>query len=110
MILLKIIKTSEEAQVFWQIASPLIEEYEEENMIGGNGNFIWMRFRLRSDGWNTIDHYNVQILVESKWNHAISNDHGGVSNSDLRLLMGRYQVEVSNFVGTSHDPSREDDL
>ena len=106
---MKIIKTSEEAEVFWQIASPLIEEYENENMMGDNSNFIWMGFRLRSGGWKTINNYNVQNLVVSKWNNAISNDHGGVPNSDLRLLMGRYQVEVSNFIGISHDPSREDD-
>ena len=108
-----IIKTSEEARVFWQIASPLIEEYKDEkpDMLqpGVNSNFIWMGFRLRSGDWKTIDNHNVQNLVVSN-SDIISSPHGGESNSDHRLLMGRYQVEVSNFIGTSYDTSREDDL
>ena len=68
-----------------------------------------MGFRLKSGSWKTIDNHNVQNLVVSN-SDIISPPHGGESNSNHRLLMGRYQVEVSNFIGISHDPSLEDDL
>ena len=91
LILLKIIKTPEEAEILWKIASPLIGEYL--NVEGST--FIWMGLTLKSGkGWHTIvDDKNVQNLILSKWNNAISNDHG-----DIKVLMGRYQVQVSNFL------------
>ena len=90
LILLKIVKTPEEAEILWKIASPLIGEYL--NVEGST--FIWMGLTLESGGWHTIvDNKNVQNLIVSKWNNAISNDHG-----DIKVLMGRYQVQVSNFL------------
>ena len=91
---MKIIKTAEEVDIFWRIASPLIGEYQEHEY----STFIWMGGKLLASGWATIvDNHNIQPLVVSKWIDGISYDHGGLSNSDKRLLMGRYKVEVSNL-------------
>ena len=99
-IFLKIIKTAEEVDIFWRIASPLIGEYVDEEY----STFIWMGGTLLSSGWATImDNHNIQSLVVSKWIDGISNDPWGLSNSDKRLLMGRYKVEVSNLNREYHE-------
>ena len=90
---MKVIKTAEEVDIFWRIASPLIGEYEDEEY----STFIWMGGQHLSSGWATMYNHDIQALVASKWIHGTSNDHGGLSMSDERLLMGRYKVEVSNL-------------
>ena len=91
---MKVIKTAEEVDIFWRIASPLIGEYEDEEY----PTFIWMGGKLLGSDWATImDDHNIQPLVDSKWIDGISNDHGFLAHSDKRLLMGRYKVEVSNL-------------
>ena len=91
---MKVIKTAEEVDIFWRIASPLIGEYEDEEY----PTFIWMGGHQLSSGWATImDNHNIQSLVVSKWIYGTSDDHGGLPMSEKRLLMGRYKVEVSNL-------------
>ena len=90
---LKITKTVEEIEIFWRIASPLIEEYQI--FIKGHGSFIWMGIEFKDTDWYTLKNENVENLVNSKWEVGTSDDHGSNFQENLRILMGRFQVEGS---------------
>ena len=90
---LKITKTVEEIEIFWRIASPLIEEYQNK----GHGSFIWMGIEFKDTDWYTLNNENVENLVNSKWEVGTSDDHGVNFQPNLRILMGRFQVEGSKI-------------
>ena len=85
------IKTAEEVDIFWRIASPLIGEYVAHEY----QTFIWMGIEFKDTDWYTLNNENVENLVNSKWEVGTSDDHG--ANLSLRILMGRFQVEGSKI-------------
>ena len=83
-------KTKEEADIIWQIASPLIGRYENA---GESLSFIWVGiyFNVTSDEWRTVNEENVNDVVLANWDQTRSPISS--NNEPLgKLLMGRYQV------------------
>ena len=89
----KIVKTAEEVDIFWRIASPLIGEYVAHEY----QTFIWMGIEFKDTDWYTLNNENVENLVNSKWEVGTSDDHGANFQENLRILMGRFQVEGSKI-------------
>ena len=90
---LNTIKTAEEVDIFWRIASPLIGEYVAHEY----QTFIWMGIEFKDTDWYTLNNENVENLVNSKWEVGTSDDHGANFQENLRILMGRFQVEGSKI-------------
>ena len=80
-------KTKEEADIFWQIASPLIDSSSVGDLAGNNlGSFFWIGI-TKSNEWRTVDD---EPLVDSNF----PNTYWAESNyfSGENTIMGKNQV------------------
>ena len=86
---MKLKKTKEEADIFWQIASPLIDSSSVGDLAGNNlGSFFWIGI-TKSNEWRTVDD---ESLVDSNFPNSYWVDDLSDFHSGEKTIMGIYEV------------------